>query len=228
MGSSPPSRRSATFLSRGLDLGEVGLPHAVVDTHRDVHVGAVADELGQVLRTVMVPSDETGFRELERFAQGFGSVVKIGVEGTGAYGAELARWLRCRGFEVIEVDRPDRRLRRAQGKSARLAPAPWPVGFCLGRPVGRRSHATEPWGRSACSGWPVARPIRSRTQTINQLSSTVAASWGSEVGFPAIAAVASGFGLGARLAVAAVLLSPVHASLATRSTAWQAAGEEPA
>lgn len=88
-----------------------------VDTHRDVHVGAVVDDVGQVLGTVMVPTDHAGFRELERFAEGFGAIARVGVEGTGAYGAGLARWLRGRGHEVVEVDRPDRKIRRSQGKS---------------------------------------------------------------------------------------------------------------
>src|SRR5207245_3079339 len=39
------------------------------------------------------------------------------LEGTGAYGAGVARHLRSRGVEVIEVDRPNRQLRRRGGKS---------------------------------------------------------------------------------------------------------------
>jgi transposase len=49
--------------------------------------------------------------------RGFGPVTRVGVEGTGAYGAGLARFLRRAGVEVIEVDRPNRQVRRAQGKS---------------------------------------------------------------------------------------------------------------
>jgi transposase len=49
--------------------------------------------------------------------RGFGAVSRVGVEGTGAYGAGLARFLRRAGVEVIEVDRPNRQARRAQGKS---------------------------------------------------------------------------------------------------------------
>jgi transposase len=39
------------------------------------------------------------------------------VEGTGAYGAGLSRFLHAAGIEVIEVDRPNRQARRRQGKS---------------------------------------------------------------------------------------------------------------
>ncbi len=149
-----------------------------VDTHRDVHVGAVVDVLGQVLGTVMVPSDEAGFRELERFAQGFGPIVKVGVEGTGAYGAGLARWLRCRGDEVIEVDRPDRRLRRAQGKSD-------PIDACsAARQVLSEQARSVPKTRDGAVEQirvlRVARrsAIRSRTQTMNQLHNLVLTSPG--------------------------------------------------
>ena len=46
-----------------------------------------------------------------------GPVARIGVEGTGTYGAGLARFARAYGLQVIEVDRPDRSTRRRQGKS---------------------------------------------------------------------------------------------------------------
>jgi transposase len=41
----------------------------------------------------------------------------VGVEGTGTYGAGLARHLADQGLDVVEVDRPDRKTRRRQGKS---------------------------------------------------------------------------------------------------------------
>jgi hypothetical protein len=39
------------------------------------------------------------------------------VEGTGTYGAGLARFARAYGLEAVEVNRPDRSLRRRRGKS---------------------------------------------------------------------------------------------------------------
>jgi hypothetical protein len=44
-------------------------------------------------------------------------VTRVGVEGSGAYGAGLARFLRRAGIEVIEVDRSNRQARRQRGKS---------------------------------------------------------------------------------------------------------------
>jgi transposase len=40
-----------------------------------------------------------------------------GVEGTGTYGAGLARFARAYGLKAVEVNRPDRSLRRRRGKS---------------------------------------------------------------------------------------------------------------
>ena len=44
-------------------------------------------------------------------------MVRVGVEGTGSYGAGLAAALTGRGIELVEVNRPNRATRRARGKS---------------------------------------------------------------------------------------------------------------
>ena len=41
----------------------------------------------------------------------------MGIEGTGSYGAGIARFLTGRGYSVIEVNRPDRSTRYRKGKS---------------------------------------------------------------------------------------------------------------
>jgi transposase len=46
-----------------------------------------------------------------------GTIGTVGIEGTGAYGAGLCRWLQTRGVVVVEVERPDRKLRRNAGKA---------------------------------------------------------------------------------------------------------------
>ena len=48
------------------------------------------------------------------------ALARVGVEGTGVYGAGLARHLRGRGVVVLEVDRPNRQERRRDGKSDEL------------------------------------------------------------------------------------------------------------
>jgi len=88
-----------------------------VDTHKDFHVAAVIDEVGRILGTETFPASAAGYRRLERWLERHGQVTKVGVEGTGCYGLGLTRSLTGHGIEVIEVNRPNRQLRRRRGKS---------------------------------------------------------------------------------------------------------------
>lgn len=91
-----------------------------VDTHKHIHVAAVMDTIGGILATLTVATDTGGFRQLVDWAASFGRVLAFGVEGTGSYGATLASYLRRHGYKVVEAGRPDRRLRRINGKSDTL------------------------------------------------------------------------------------------------------------
>jgi transposase len=91
-----------------------------VDTHADVHVAAAVDASGGVLGVASFPTTAAGFGQLHDWLAGFGALDRVGVEGTGAYGAGLARYLRGKGVAVIEVDRPNRQARRRNGKSDEL------------------------------------------------------------------------------------------------------------
>ena len=88
-----------------------------IDTHGETHVAAVLDEVGGLLATESFEANPDGYSALLSWLTGFGAVGKVGVEGTGAYGAGLARFLARAGVEVIEVDRPNRQDRRRTGKS---------------------------------------------------------------------------------------------------------------
>jgi transposase len=88
-----------------------------VDTHSDIHVAAAVDHLGGVLGTERFTTTPAGYRKLQKWLESFGPIHKIGVEGTGSYGAGLARHLTEAGLEVIEVARPNRQVRRRHGKS---------------------------------------------------------------------------------------------------------------
>ena len=88
-----------------------------VDTHGDVHVAHAKDQLGRRLETVSIPTTPTGYQDLLAWARGLGQVQAWGVEGTGSYGAGLARYLGKAGQVVLEVNRPDRAARRRRGKS---------------------------------------------------------------------------------------------------------------
>jgi len=88
-----------------------------VDTHLDTHVVAVIDQTGRLLDTQAFPASTRGDVALVSWAERFGTVERMGVEGTGTYGAGLAGFARADGLQVVEVDRPDRSTRRRQGKS---------------------------------------------------------------------------------------------------------------
>jgi len=90
---------------------------AGVDTHLDTNMAAALDAVGAKLGTKEFPTTTAGYRALLAWLHGFGTVTRVGVEGTGSYGAGLARYLGAHGVEVIEVDRPNRQNRRRRGKS---------------------------------------------------------------------------------------------------------------
>jgi transposase len=88
-----------------------------VDTHTDMHVAAVLDQAGRLLGTASFPATTRGYARLATWTESFGQVGKVGMEGTGSFGAGLLRFLADDGLAVIEVDRPDRSARRRNGKS---------------------------------------------------------------------------------------------------------------
>jgi transposase len=88
-----------------------------VDTHLDVHHAAALDGLGRVMGTQAFPVSRRGFADMLAWWGSLGELGKVGVEGTGSYGATLNRFLTTSGVTTVEVDRPDRRTRRKQGKS---------------------------------------------------------------------------------------------------------------
>ena len=77
----------------------------------------MVDKLGVRIGQRNLPTTNTGYVGLERWASSLGEIDAFGVEGTGSYGAGLARFLRGQGHKVIEVNRPDRSTRRRLGKS---------------------------------------------------------------------------------------------------------------
>ena len=88
-----------------------------VDTHKDTHTAAAVDAAGRVLGSQQFAAPTAGYRGLLAWLRAFEGVVLVGVEGTGAYRAGLARYLREQQGTVVEIDRPDRKARRWQGKA---------------------------------------------------------------------------------------------------------------
>ena len=69
-----------------------------VDTHLDVHVAAALDANGGVLGVESFPTTPPGSPSCTPGCAAFGTLERVGVEGTGAYGAGLARFLRASGW----------------------------------------------------------------------------------------------------------------------------------
>src|SRR4051812_10472095 len=88
-----------------------------VDTHADTHHAAAIDGTGRLLGDEQFPATAAGYVALLRWLRRFGRLGTVGVEGTGSYGAGLARFLASKKVPVVEVDRPDRKGRRMKGKS---------------------------------------------------------------------------------------------------------------
>ena len=144
-----------------------------MDTHADVHVAAALDHIGGLLGVAEFPVTPVGYGRLLSWLGGFGTVALVGIEGTGSYGAGLARHVTAAGIRVVEVDRCDRQDRRRQGKSDPLdavsAARAAQSGRARGAPKGR-DGAVE-----AIRALMVAkRSARNeRTQTINQARSLI-------------------------------------------------------
>jgi transposase len=88
-----------------------------VDTHRDTVWVAVIDSVGRQVADREFATTPAGYAAAVAWLVGHGRLLRVGVEGTGCYGAGLAAVLRTHRIEVVEVDRPDRAARRRVGKS---------------------------------------------------------------------------------------------------------------
>ncbi|MDT0382698.1 IS110 family transposase [Streptomyces sp. DSM 42041] len=140
-----------------------------VDTHGLTHHAAVIDGLGRHLADQEFPATIRGYRDLLDWMRGLGILCAVGVEGTGAYGAELARVLTAAGVTVIDVDRPDRKMRRLRGKSDPIDAYAAATAVASGRATGipkSRDGVVE-----AVRVLRVARrsAVKARTQAMNQI-----------------------------------------------------------
>ena len=88
-----------------------------VDTHLDTNMAAALDGVGGELGVKEFPTTAAGYRDLLGWLRSFGTVGRVGVEGSGSYGAGLARFLGDAGVTVVEVDCPNRQNRRRRGKN---------------------------------------------------------------------------------------------------------------
>lgn len=144
-----------------------------VDTHLDEHVAVALDHLGRRLDALCVTTNEGGYSKLLRWAHALGKLERVGIEGAGSFGAGLARFLRARGVEVLEVGRPKRRDEHRDSKSdpidAELAARAVLAGTAIGESKGTEGRVEmirvlRAARRSA---------VKARAQAANQLKGLI-------------------------------------------------------
>ena len=147
---------------------------AGADTHKDTHTVAALDGTGRLLGVAEFAATAKGYRQVQQWLENFGEIDCIGIEGTGSYGAGLARDLTAASIRVVEVSCPNRQLRRRKGKSdpvdAESAARTALAGQALGTPKSQDGpieamRLVRVERRSA---------IKARTQAANQLHGTLA------------------------------------------------------
>lgn len=144
-----------------------------VDTHLDKHVAVALDHMGRRLDVLTVQTTQAGYARLLNWAVDLGELERVGIEGAGSFGAGLARFLRARSVEVLEVGRPKRRDEHRNGKSdpidAELAARAVLAGTAIGEskdtegPV-EMIHVLRAARRSA---------VKARAQAANQLKGLI-------------------------------------------------------
>lgn len=197
---------------------------AGVDTHSRTHHAAVIDRLGRQLADAEFPATPAGYRDLEAWLRARGLVVAVGVEGTGSYGAGLARHLTRSGLTVIEVDRPDRRVRRRLGKSDPIDAYAAAAAVASGRAAG--TPKTGDGTVEAIRMLRVARTsaVKARTCAINQITTLLVTAPETVRSAAAGLRRAALIGHLARLRPGTDLADPVHAakaSLRILARRWQ-------
>src|SRR5262245_24508143 len=144
-----------------------------VDTHAEQHVAAALDPLGRLLGTRAVPSTAAGAAALLAWARRFGAVERVGIEGTGSYGAGLSRWLRARGIEVVEVEPPRRPARRGRGKSDPIDAEAAARAVQAGTATAQPKAGTGPVESIRALQAARRSAMKARTQAANQLHALV-------------------------------------------------------
>jgi hypothetical protein len=128
-----------------------------VDTHLDFHVAAALDGIGGLLGIESFETTEAGYRKLLSWLESFGAVIRVGVEGTGSYGAGLARFLHDHHIEVVEVDRPNRQLRPPHRSGPTCPPGAAARAALSATATGIPKTRNGPWNRCGYCWWRVAR-----------------------------------------------------------------------
>ncbi|WP_405622534.1 transposase [Streptomyces sp. NBC_00076] len=177
-GSQASTYPSVTYLSvhsssSRTEFVTCGPPRSEGSCGADLPQVNAASCVGQSRTWEPFPTDPAGYEQLLDWLRSHGEVLAVGIEGTGAYGAGLARFLTTQGVTVIEVDRPDRKARRDNGKSDPVDAYAAATAVLSGRASGipkTRNGIVE-----AIRTLRVARSsaVKARTQTLNQIRARI-------------------------------------------------------
>jgi len=138
-----------SMTNQQLERGIVG----GVDTHKLTHHAAALDAAtGQLLGDHEFPATGVGYEQMLTWLLTFGAVLKVGVEGTGSFGAGLQRHLEQHRITVFEVSRPNRQDRRTRGKSDPINAARAVLSEAVATVPKAREGFVEPSGLSAPPG----------------------------------------------------------------------------
>ena len=128
-----------------------------IDTHGEVHVAAALDEVGGLLGSESFGADPDGYSALLSWLSAFGEVTRVGVEGTGSYGAGLP----------ASSSEPESGSSKSTGRTARPAdnaasPIPSTPSkqlelLCRAERMDRPRAETVRSRPSGSSSWPSAR-----------------------------------------------------------------------
>ena len=157
----------------GREVSRAGQVLIGVDTHQDKHVAVAIDRQGVRLGERHSPAATCGYEDLERWSLALGDISAFGIEGTGSYGAGVARYLTGRGYTVIEVNRPDRSVRYRKGKSD-----PTDAESAARAVLAGVAHATPKSGQGAVEMIRMLKTtkdsaLKARTQAVNQMKALI-------------------------------------------------------
>lgn len=155
----------------GVEVGEVNV--GGVDTHKDRHVAAVVNPVGRLVATESFGNDRAGHEQLARWLVGHGPLQRVGVEGTGSYGAGLARQLSRSGLTVIEVNRPNRQRRRRHGKNDTVDAVGAAMAVLSGEATGAPKTADGPVESLRLLRVARRSAVKARTQAVNQFQAVL-------------------------------------------------------
>jgi transposase len=117
-----------------------------IDAHKGTLAAAAVDAVGRVIDETEVPNDASGHKKLLAWMRSKPGTRRVGIEGSGSYGAGLARALLEAGEDVREVPTSlssgERRRRATYGKSDPID------AVAIARVVARDEVLGSPCGRS--------------------------------------------------------------------------------